>query len=362
MNSHYNTASFYIFSGTGNSLRVADWMRQVAVVQGTDVQLRMIDKNFPKMQETDSVAGLTGIFMPTHGFTAPWSVLKFALQMPRVRGSEAIVVATQGRIQFERFFIPGLSGSATFLIALILAFKGYRVRGVQSINMPVNWMALLSAQKAENVQEIIRRAQIPSELFIKRILAGKRSWFTLLNIVELILGLLLLPISIGYLLYGKTGLAKLFFTNRRCTGCGICAEYCPNNAIKMIGGKKKYPFWTFHCESCMRCMAFCPEKAIEIHQPSAYFISKIALFGMFLIVVQNIRKMTGIDLHFRDSLSWRVMHYLYYLAVWYLFSKILFWFSRIPLLNRLLNYTTLTVFYRRYREPDVLLSDLKEEI
>lgn len=337
-------------------------MQQITENRGIKTKHQFIDKYFRGQLVADSEENLVGIFMPTHGFTAPWSVIKFVLKLPGVRKTHAIVVATQGRLQFKKFFIPGLSASATFLIALILAIKGYKVRGVQSINMPSNWMALHSGQKPVNVQRIIDQARKPSELFIGKILSGRRSWFSILNGVELILGLLLLPISFGYMIYGKTGLAKLFFTNRRCTGCGICAEYCPNNAIKMIGGKQKYPFWTFHCESCMRCMAFCPEKAIEIHQPSAYFISKIALFGMFLIVVQNIRKMTGIDLHFRDSLSWRVMHYLYYLAVWYLFSKILFWFSRIPLLNRLLNYTTLTVFYRRYREPDILLSDLKEEI
>jgi len=357
--SYYKTASFYIFSGTGNSLRVADWMRQIAENRGIHVTRQFIGRKSQKQPATDSDKHLVCLFMPTHGFTAPWSVIRFALRMPGVRKAHGIVVATQGRIQFKRFFIPGLSGSATFIIALILAFKGYKVKGVQSINMPVNWMALLSAQKAGNVQEIIRRAQIPSELFIKRILTGKRSWFTLLNIVELILGLLLLPISIGYLLYGKTGLAKLFFTNRRCTGCGICAEYCPNNAIKMIGGKQKYPFWTFHCESCMRCMAFCPEKAIEVHQPLAYVMFRFTMLGVFFALVKKVICWFGIDLQIKDSPGMLLLHYGYYLTIWFLYSIVIFWLSRIPFINRLLHYSTLTAIYRRYREPGTTLSNLK---
>ena len=359
--SHYKAASFYVSSGTGNSLRVADWMRQIAENREIHVARQFIDRKSQKQPVTDSEKHLVCLFMPTHGFTAPWSVIKFAFRLPRVKKTHAIVLATQGRLQFRKFFIPGLSGSATFITALILAVKGYKVRGVQSINMPSNWMALHSAQKSRNVQEIIRRAQIPSESFIIKILNGKRSWFTLLNIVELILGLLLLPISIGYLLYGKIGLAKLFFTNRRCTGCGICAEYCPNNAIKMIGGKRKLPFWTCHCESCMRCMNYCPEKAIEVHQPLAYIMFRLTMPGVFFILARKVVFWLGIDLQIADSIWMRIIHYGYYLTMWYLFSLVVFWFGRITLFNRLLHYSTLTAIYRRYREPGTTLSRLRDQ-
>ncbi len=337
-------------------------MRQVAAKQGADVQLRMIDKNLPKIKKSDSAAGLTGIFMPTHGFTAPWSVIKATLRLPRVRKTHAIVVATQGRLQFKKCFIPGLSGSATFLIALILMLKGYRIRGVQSINMPSNWMALHSGQKPANVQRIIENARVPSEHFIRKILAGQRSWFTFLNGIEFLLGLLLVPVSIGYLLYAKTALAKLFFVNRRCTGCGLCAEYCPNAAILMKGKNHKYPFWTFHCESCMRCMAFCPQKAIEVQQPSAFLVWKVVSLATFFTAFAYLRKLTGFDLPVHNKVVLRIWHYGYYLGVWYIFSKILFWISRIPIINCILNFTTLTVFYRRYREPDTNFQVVKGKV
>jgi len=359
MNSHYNTASFFISSGTGNSLRVADWMQKIADSLEIKTQRKFIDKYLQKQPVKDSEENLVCIFMPTHGFTAPWSVIKFAARLPRVGKAHAVVVATQGRLQFGKYFIPGLSASSTFIIALILALKGYRVRGVQSINMPSNWMALHSGQKAANIQRIIEKAQRPSEQFISKILSGSRSWFSILNSVELILGILFLPISIGYMIYGKEGLAKLFFTNRRCNGCGLCADYCPNGAIQMKGKGEKYPFWTFHCESCMRCMAFCPEKAIEIHQPLAYFVFQISSVGMFFIVLNFIKTHLGINFQYPNSLILRLVHYAYYLGIWFLYSKLIFWLTQNPLFNRIFNYTTLTVFYRRYREPTTNLKNFK---
>lgn len=244
----YKTARFYISSGTGNSLRVADWMRRVAAMQGADVQLRMIDKNLTKIKKSDSAAGLAGIFMPTHGFTAPWSVIKAALRLPRVRKTHAVVVATQGRLQFKKCFIPGLSGSAIFLIALILMLKGYRFRGVQSINMPSNWMSLHSGQRPANVRRIIENARVPGERFIGKILAGQRSWVPFLNGIE--------------------------FLN---------------------------PFRTFHCESCMRCMAFCPQKAIEGHQPSAFLVWKVVSLATFFTVLGYLRKLTVFYRRYRES-------------------------------------------------------------
>jgi len=351
MNSLYKTASFYVSSGTGNSLRVAGWMQKIVEDRNITTQRAMIDKRLQRQQIRDSAENLVCIFMPAHGFTAPWSVIKFAFRLPRVKRTHAVVVATQGRLQFNNFFIPGLSASATFIISLILALKGYRVRGVQSVNMPSNWMALHSGQKPVHIAGIIEKARIPSEQFIIKILAGKSGWFTVLNGVEFILGLLLLPISVAYLIYGKEGLAKLFFVNHRCNGCGVCADHCPSAAILMKGKKQKRPFWTYRCESCMRCMAFCPEKAIEVHQPAAFFIFQLSSLSAFLIILKFTGNYLGINFQYDDSLLFKLMHYAYYLGVWFLYSKLIFCLSHIPVINRILNYTTLTVFYRRYREP-----------
>ena len=359
---HYSEARFYFMSGTGNSYRVADWMKIILEKSSVTTSLIPIDAADFREREKFPERMLLGVFLPTHAFTAPWSVIKFALRLMRGKGTHAIVVATQGRLQFRKFFIPGLSGTATFLTALILALKGYRVRGVQSINMPSNWMALHSAQKLTNIEVILDRARIPAETFTNRILSGRRSWWTILNVVELLLGTLLFPISIGYNIYGKELLAKLFFTNSRCNGCGLCAEKCPNRAIKMLGKKRPLPFWTLHCESCMRCMGYCPEKAIEVHQPIAFGINYIASVAAFLYVIRYIGTRLSVRLVFPGIFGMRIFHYAYFILVLYLFSKIFFRMSRFRIFNRILTATTLTPLYRRYHDANVKIGELSPKM
>ncbi|MBI4320313.1 MAG: 4Fe-4S binding protein [Chloroflexi bacterium] len=49
----------------------------------------------------------------------------------------------------------------------------------------------------------------------------------------------------------------------RCTGCAICVQSCPNDVIRMKGGKAsiRYPE---DCAACFLCVEDCPREAISI--------------------------------------------------------------------------------------------------
>jgi Pyruvate/2-oxoacid:ferredoxin oxidoreductase delta subunit len=47
----------------------------------------------------------------------------------------------------------------------------------------------------------------------------------------------------------------------RCTGCAVCAEICPLEAISMTGGKAHVDEKT--CSGCQACVDPCPEDAIQ---------------------------------------------------------------------------------------------------
>ena len=53
---------------------------------------------------------------------------------------------------------------------------------------------------------------------------------------------------------------KSFQSNEKCNGCGICAQICPVNNIKLVNSR---PVWQHHCENCFACYIWCPSGSIH---------------------------------------------------------------------------------------------------
>jgi ferredoxin len=301
---------------------------------------------------------LTAFIMPTHGFTAPWPMIRFALHLPPGKGTHALVATTRAGLKFGPVYTPGMEGTAGYLIALILLLKGYGIRGVIGIDMPSNWLSLHPGLKPESAAGIIERAKKKSVKFMEKIVTGRRC-FPLSSIIQLFFGLLLLPVSMGYLLVGRFFLAKLFFANPKCNGCGICADNCPNRAIRMWGVKNPRPYWTFSCESCMRCMGYCPQKAIEAGHSLGlllYFITTIPVGVIFMNMLNRLLP-SATDLS-QSKLNW-LIQYPYILLSIYLSYLLVSLLIRIPIINRAFTWTTFTRFWRRYHEPETRLRDIQ---
>lgn len=47
----------------------------------------------------------------------------------------------------------------------------------------------------------------------------------------------------------------------KCTGCGICVEICPVNAVELKKGKAMI---SDECVVCGQCLAQCPDNAISL--------------------------------------------------------------------------------------------------
>lgn len=53
---------------------------------------------------------------------------------------------------------------------------------------------------------------------------------------------------------------KKFIIEDSCTGCGICANVCPVNNIKI----EKQPIFQHHCDECLACIHHCPQNSIHL--------------------------------------------------------------------------------------------------
>jgi ferredoxin len=353
-NAMFKKLELYFLSGTGNSFRAATWLQKIAEQNGCATELTAIGTNTaPPRCDRDS---LFALFFPTHGFTAPWKVIQFAGQLPRVKKVPAVVVATRASMRFGRILTPGVSGSATFLIALILWLKGFRVHGGLSLDMPSNWQALHPGMSAESYAWITQRAEPRLAVFAGKIFSGGRSWFNFNNLYEIFWTIALSWLSLLYLLLGRFFLAKILFANSNCNLCGVCVTHCPVGAIKIVGRRRPHLYWRHSCESCMRCLAFCPRQAIEAgHSWAVILYLLISASGLtflmnrigFFVLAQNQNFLP----------TWGIFLVNFYLSLffgYYLFNFLI----QFSLVNQIFSRTTFTQFYRRSHQSNVKLSDL----
>lgn len=356
----YARATFYVMSGTGNSLRVARWAADALAAQGVDAKASMMESASPadELPEGAGAEQLVGVACPTHGFCAPWHALKFVARLPKRPGAHAVVLTTRASGTIFGWVTPGASATAPFVLAALLWARGYAVRGVAAINMPSNWMSVHPALPSKMVQAVEADSRPRVERFIARIAEGRRAWATWNVAYEALLAAALWPITLLYLVIGKIGLAKLFFSNNACDGCGVCAKSCPVSAIEMHGEEHPRPFWTYRCESCMRCMSFCPKRAVEVsHGLFAALIWACTLPLSALAVRWGARRWPGAAALDRGWLFF-LTDQLVVIAALIATYRLLHWAWRVKAINALFRYTSLTWFAGRYREPETKLKDL----
>ncbi len=354
----YKKAVIYFMSGTGNTYRIAKTISEYANRRAVKSKVITIeDANFKK-EINDNSNTLIGIAMPTHGFTAPWHMVRFAWRMPRKKETHAFVLATRASMKIGPKVWKGLSASSTFIISIILALKGYKVQGAIGIDMPSNWISVHPSFPMKTVEFIIGHSKEKAEEFIGKILMGEKQWKTGGNLYDLTCAILLFPISIMYLLVGRFFLAKLCFANNDCNSCGICADNCPVGAIEMKGKKNPWPYWKYNCETCMRCMAFCPKGAVEAGHSWGVALYYITTIPAAYYLLSNLGvSFAGVSDPNEYWLT-QIIQFLYLYPSLFISYFLFYQLIRIPIINKLFTYTTLTHIYKRYNEPGTKLKDI----
>ncbi len=232
----------YVFSGTGNTLKVASLFKKYMNAQVTVYRISAKSGNAPSPEGFDVV----GIGYPIHAFNAPEPVLKFAKKLPEVTYRRTFIFKTSG----EGLHLNDCSSQK---LIKIISKKGYDVTLERHVVMPYNMIYRHS-------DEMAKQMWIYAQAYVKLICAEIESFKR----------------EKVKLHFHKTFYAPLFriehiFTHlhgplfrvdkNKCLNCGKCERACPENNITFEDGKYKFGS---KCVLCMGCAFECPADAVHV--------------------------------------------------------------------------------------------------
>jgi Pyruvate/2-oxoacid:ferredoxin oxidoreductase delta subunit len=352
MHSHL---TIYFFSGTGNARNVAGWI--IGAAQNRNISTEMIniagiDRKHIQRPLKNS---LIGFVSPTHGFNYPPAMMYFIFRFPRSRGNSVFIMNTRAGLKISKWFVPGLSGIALWLAAIVMIIKGYKIVGLRSIDLPSNWISFHPGIKRQVVESIYARCKRITLAFAGKILDGRHVYTAFRDIIQ---DILIFPVSIGYFFIGRFILAKSFYANETCDNCGLCMKNCPVGAILTVDNR---PFWSYRCESCMRCMNDCPKRSIETAH--GYIIGILFLINM--VILAWFWRWVGNYIQIPEGNVWielliTAVRWSITFASVVLLYRLYHYLLRIPVLRQLLYYTSFTryKFWRRYKPSGTMIRNL----
>lgn len=339
-------------TGTGNSYQIANWSAQIAGEKAIASEVHQVKSGEKCI--TISNHALAVFSYPTHGFTAPWLMMKYVWNLPKADKTHVLVLPSRAGLRMKGIFIPGLEGTAGYLIALLLWLRGYTVRGVMGVDMPSNWTAVHWGLNAKNTAVLTGMAEAKVKMLVGTVLEGHKHFD---GLVQLIIGLFLAKISLMYLILGQLLFSKFFFASDKCTGCSLCQTLCPKQAIRMTGGREKRPYWSYSCDSCMACMNFCPQKAIEVSPFIIMLLLYITSVPVAAYAISWAAESFGINIELLPLVGFSIQYVYVLLAVAVTYG-LLHGILGIRLLRSMLGKLSHTRFFRRYRSPGVTLSKI----
>lgn len=229
------------FSGTGNSEYTA---KRISAALGDGI-VNLFDKikcsDFSQIYSENPFVIVT----PTYAWKIP-HIVSYWLEKTNLSGNKNIYfVMTCG----------GEIGNAGKYIEELCAEKGLKYRGVSSIKMPENYLAMFSTPSKDEAVKIVENAEKEIDGVIDVIKSnGDFSKKRISFVDKMYSGI------VNNLFYPMFVHAKKFYATDECISCGKCEKVCPLGNIKIKEGK---PIWKDNCTHCMACICHCPKEAIE---------------------------------------------------------------------------------------------------
>ncbi|EHI99981.1 4Fe-4S ferredoxin iron-sulfur binding domain-containing protein [Clostridium sp. DL-VIII] len=233
-----NTTIYY-FSGTGNSLKVANDLSD----QLTDSKIVKISKsNMSVFSDTQS--DKIGFVFPVYNAGIPVIVKNFIEKLQINKHTYVFAIVTCG----------AMAGSAPNQVKKILAKKDIKLAASFTVFMPGNNQLVYQPASEEKQNKLFINEKEQIYKIASAIKSSQHVEYKVNSIMSAVYNL-------GYrATFNPKAMGKNFWTDEKCIGCGICSKVCPASNIVMYEGKPK---WEHQCESCLACMQWCPQKSIQ---------------------------------------------------------------------------------------------------
>jgi ferredoxin len=245
-----NTEIYY-FSGSGNSLHVARELQK-------DLPQTML---IPLVSLLDKPSVVTrgesvGFVFPQHGWQMPVIVDEILQKFDLQSASYIFAVATRG----------GTPCRAFLEMEKTLNKKGRKLDAYFVLTMPGSTQSLIKTYSEKINEERITRleTEMLSRLNeIIKIISSREIYH------EVNLDGVDMPPVISFMEPLFLSIARLaeshfdFYSDSKCTGCGLCEKVCLAQKIKITGDQ---PEWlkNVKCLNCFSCLNYCPEEAVQL--------------------------------------------------------------------------------------------------
>lgn len=235
--------TYIVFSGTGNTLRVANHSADEVKLLGHEPTVLQL-KPGTVAPAADSFDILI-VCYPIHGFNTPKPVLQFLKRLPDCKNKPAYLLRTSGE--------PSKMNDASGITPKrILKKHGYEVLGEFTYVMPYNIIFRhsdgMAARMWRDAQKMIvfdAKKMVERERALRKINILRRMGSFACRIEHTAMPLI----------------GRRFKATDDCIGCGKCVQVCPQENIVLSDEKK--PIFGKVCAGCMGCAFNCPKDAIR---------------------------------------------------------------------------------------------------
>ena len=237
------TTTLYYFSGTGNSM----WVAQTLAAKIPEAVALPIPALVHNSESIPSAEGNIGFVFPVYGGGPPLIVDEF-VRMLELKAAEMIfAVVTMGGAG-EKSTYKRLNG--------IFREKGRQLDYANAVIMPSNGIILFDVTPEEKRQKILAAADEDVKVIADDIAGGAKGLHTKSNPIFTYFNGLMYP----FLRKEFGACDKEFSVTNDCNACGTCVSVCPVDNITLEEG---FPVWHHHCQMCLACIHYCPTRAIQ---------------------------------------------------------------------------------------------------